>query len=108
VVDLWNTKNAAYLDLGSVAERCLVVAYEEILRDPAAFLSSVSSHLIARGNDFVWSLPSTKGDKMTFEQYREKYTERDICESTSARDVKYIRDLIDETVMQAFGYRWTG
>jgi hypothetical protein len=108
VVDLWNAKNAAYLDLASVAERCLVLAYEEILRDPAAFLSSVGSHLITRGNEIIWSLPSTKGDKMTFEQYREKYNESSICESTSARDLEYIRDRVDENVMQAFGYRWTG
>jgi hypothetical protein len=106
VVDLWNRKNAAFRDLGSAAERCLVVAYEEILRDPGGFLSSAGSHLIARGKDYVWSIPSTKGDDMTFEQYRQKYRELNVHGSTSARDLEFIRDRIDESVMQAFGYLW--
>ncbi|HTT82544.1 MAG TPA: hypothetical protein VMF67_03600 [Rhizomicrobium sp.] len=106
VVDLWNVKNAAFRDLESVAQRCLVVAYEEILRDPAGFLSSAGSHLIARGKDYVWSFPSTKGDAMTFEQYRRKYLEQNICGSTSTGDLEFIRGRIDETVMRGFGYRW--
>jgi hypothetical protein len=106
VVDLWNAKNAAFQNLGSVAERCLVVAYEEILRNPAGFLDSVGSHLVARGNEFVWSLPATKGDSMSFEQYRQKYLEQNICGTISAEDLECIRDRIDETVMAAFGYGW--
>jgi hypothetical protein len=106
VVDLWNVKNASLLDLETVAERCLVVAYEEILRDPESFLSSAGSHLIARGRDYIWSLPSTKGDGITFEQYRQKYREQNICGSLSAPDMVFIQDRIDKSVMQAFGYRW--
>lgn len=106
VVELWNKKNAAFLDLRSQTERCQIAAYEEILRDPAGFLSSVGSHLVPRREDFVWSLPSTKKDDMTFEQYRQKYDEQNVCRSTSAADLEFIQDRIDATVMQAFGYHW--
>ncbi len=106
VVELWNRKNATFQDLRSLADRCLILAYEEILNDPAGFLSSVSGHLIARGNDFVWSFPSTKGDSMTFEQYRKKYQEQDFCNDIPAKDMDFIRDRIDENLMSAFGYSW--
>lgn len=106
VVELWNVKNAAFRDLESEAVKCLIVAYEEILRDPAGFLASVANHLIPRGREFVWSFPSTKKDEMTFDEYKEKYAEHNFCRTASADDLEFIRGRADRNVMEAFGYRW--
>jgi hypothetical protein len=106
VVGLWNVKNAAYRNLQNVVANCRVVAYEDILRNPSEFLADIGSSLFPKRLKFVWSLPSTKGERTTFEEYRQKYELRNICRTISAGDLEFIGARIDREVMTAFGYRW--
>jgi len=106
VVHLWNRKNLAFQTLPGSTERCIVTAYEHILAQPADFLHGIARYLHRRDNALIWSLPSTKGENMTFESYRRKYDLMRICGSVSTEDLEYIRELADPQVMRAFGYRW--
>jgi hypothetical protein len=106
VVDLWNVKNAAFATLAARTERCVLVAYEQILLAPSGFFDSVGRHLIARRRDIEWSLPSTKGDDMSFESYRAKYRMDGIAVDIPEDDLAFIKKRIDPELMKAFGYRW--
>jgi hypothetical protein len=106
VVDLWNMKNAAFQKLRSVAAKCLVIPYEALLQDPARFLQQVSAHLVSKRDEHVWSLPSTKGDGMTFEQYREKYKTETVCRSISKEDLLFMAGRVHLPTMREFGYSW--
>jgi hypothetical protein len=106
VVELWNVKNTAFQRLRETADKCVVIAYEEIMRDPHAFLTRLGAYLIPKTEKFVWSLPSTKGDAMSFEDYREKCDIREICRHVSVQDLEFVKARIDGDVMAAFGYEW--
>ncbi len=105
VVELWNLKNAAYARLPKIADRSIVIAYEEILRNPQAFLAKVGQYLLPSRSEFIWSLPSTKGDSLRFDDYRDKYDLSKIGEMASAEDLRFIEDRVDRDVMSAFDYR---
>jgi hypothetical protein len=105
VVDLWNIKNAAYARLPVIASKCIVVAYEEILRDPERFLNSLGNYLLAKRSSYIWSLPSSKGDPFSFEDYREKYDLTTLRHSISEEDFQFISHRIDPTVLHIFGYQ---
>lgn len=107
VVELWNAKNAAYARLPTIASRCIVIAYEEILRDPRAFLSKVGQYLLPIRGEFSWDLASTKGDGLSFEDYRMKYLSKS-DPIVSAEDLEFIKARLDGNVMRAFGYQLDG
>ena len=106
VVELWNAKNSAFLNLSTIVDRCIVVAYERILEDPAGFLDRVACHLLSTREKYVWSLASTKGDETTFEEYREKYLTERIDDAISADDLEFVRQRIDFDLLESFGYTW--
>lgn len=106
VIDLWNVKNAAFQNLTNLVEQCIVVAYEDILRDPSGFLADVRRYLLPKREEFVWSLASTKGDGTTFEGYREKNDIRTLCRATPLKQIEFIEARIDQRVMSSFGYGW--
>jgi hypothetical protein len=106
VIDLWNCKNRAYQDLPNETEKCLITAYEDILAEPARFMDRVAEHLFRRNKSFVWELPSSKGETMTFEDYRTKYDVKTLCSTISIEDVEYIKANADPKVMAAHGYYW--
>ncbi|HEX4160550.1 MAG TPA: hypothetical protein VHY79_18935, partial [Rhizomicrobium sp.] len=107
-VELWNLKNAAFRDLADCSSKNIVLAYEQILMRPRWFLKQVGAHLIPVRKKFVWSLSSTKGDDMTFEEYQKKYLTQDIAEGILPDDMAFIRDRIDQELMKFFGYEWSG
>lgn len=106
VVKLWNVKNAAIRDLPSITDRCIVIAYEDILQDPSGFLTRVGNYVFAKREKFVWSIPSTKDDGTSFEEYRAKYDLRNIYRDISSEDFEYIKARIDGRVLAAFRYEW--
>ena len=105
-VDLWNVKNAGFVRVRSIAKHCIVTSYENVLADPAGFLSGVANHLLTRKDEFEWSLPSTKGTDADFEDYRRKYELARVCEKVSTEDLDFIRQRVDPAVMEAFAYEW--
>jgi len=104
VVDLWNLKNAAFAKLGESTSQCIVVAYEDILKDPQGFLAKAGRFLAARNSTFVWSLPSTKHDGATFEDYRQKYDQKNIAQMAPPGDLAFIAARADRSLMARFGY----
>jgi hypothetical protein len=106
VVDLWNEKNAAFRELSAGSRKSVVVAYEQILREPRQFLQEIGNHLIRSRRKFVWSISSTKGDEMSFDEYRSKYLTEDVAEGILPDDMEFIRSRIDPGLMNFFGYEW--
>jgi hypothetical protein len=105
MVELWNAKNAAFARLPAIAGRCIVIAYEEILNNPQAFLSRISQYLLPMGSEFVWDLPSTKKDGLSFEEYRTKYDLSRSSQIVSAEDLEFINARLDRDVLRTFGYQ---
>lgn len=105
-IDMWNIKNAAFVDLRSIVRKFIVTAYEDVLRNPAAFIKQIADHLLVKTDEPIWALPSTKGDGITFDEYREKYTSGNIFEGVSGEDKRFIKSRIDGMLMDTFGYKW--
>lgn len=105
-LDMWNVKNEAYVGLGFIGPKHVAIAYEDVLRDPLLFLKKIGNYLLPKTNDPEWSLPSTKGDHMTFDQYREKYLSGNIFEALSAEDAIFMKSRISAKLMKTLGYEW--
>jgi hypothetical protein len=105
-VELWNAKNAAFFRLKESAAKCIVIAYEEVLREPSQFMAELNKYLLATKKKFVWALPSTKGDDSTFEDYRDKYPMDGVVKGISPDDLEFVKGRVDPELMAGFGYRW--
>lgn len=105
VVELWNVKNAAYRKLTDVNRRAIVISYEDILRDPESFLKRIEEHIPAEGV-FTWQLESTKGDELSFDDYRAKYEIGNVLAKIDPDDLQYVKERADADVMRGFGYAW--
>jgi hypothetical protein len=104
VIDLWNLKYRAFLDLKTKPLKTLVVTYEALMHDPGAFLARVEEHLLKKVEDFTWDLPSTKGDAMDFEDYQQKYELKNVASLCSPEDFAFIMSRVDAAVMEELGY----
>jgi hypothetical protein len=104
VIDLWNIKNAAYTQLPKIAEKSIIISYENLIKNPQGFLREVGNYLLPNKHLFFWTLPSTKKDDMSFDQYRAKYDLRNIANGISASDFQFILNRVDAGLMEYFGY----
>jgi len=104
-VELWNRKNAAYLELGK-AFRCANVVYEELVADPTAGVAAIAAalELGRRRGDVVNVEESTKGDDQSFASYRDHYVNERWRAELSADAVRRVNERLDRGVCERFGY----
>lgn len=104
-IDLWNRKNAAYLEMQQHF-RVVNVRYEDLLVDIEPVLSLLEGKFILprKAAHFVNVEHSTKNDPKTYDNYRDYYLGEQWKSLISDQAIAIIRSKIDRDVIREFGY----
>ncbi len=104
-VDVWNHKNASYLQLKD-GFPALNLKYEDILMSPEGIINTISQEFSFRTkmNDFKNREKSTKEKSKDFSFYRDYYLEEKWREKLSTTAIEIINESLDDGVIQQFGY----
>ena len=108
-VDLWNRKNAAYLELARKID-VVSLRYEELVMDPRQAVAKVAERLGVDhdSTSFENVSESTKGDAMTFDSYQSYYAENRWKDQLDARSLAFINRQLDHDLRERLGYELIG
>jgi hypothetical protein len=103
-IELWNIKNASYLNLSVF--RWLPLTTEEILKDPERAIDKVCSTLDIprRSSQFINIEKSTKDGSKNYSFYRKYYMDEEWRNELSEHAISIINRAVDADVMSRFGY----
>jgi hypothetical protein len=105
-IDLWNQKNAAYLQLHQQFPT-LNIRYEDLLSDPQGAMEAVSN-IASCGwklRPFVNVEHSTKRGSKDFSFYQRYYLEEQWKEQLSSRAIRIINERLNDEIVEAFRYK---
>jgi len=103
-IDLWNKKNASYLQLDGI--NSLNIKTEYIYQDPIDIINKISDrfHIHKISNEFENYTLSTKDENKDFTYYRRYYLEEMWRDSISKDAISIIGESVDKNLMNHFGY----
>jgi hypothetical protein len=105
-IELWNIKMAGYVRLMGIAENILHIRYEDLLADFDAQMDRISEYIPKITAGYGNVRRSVKAsDNLRFEDYQRRYKNQKIKADYKNRDLEYIYRKVDDTVMDALGYR---
>lgn len=106
-VALWNTKNAAYLELrAQFPEIVYPITYEELMSDPVLILDQLCDafHLSKKQDVPVLIESSTKGDDLSFSDYQSYYLKEVWKKELTKEAIIEINQRLDLAVLSQFNY----
>lgn len=109
-VDLWNIKNASYMQLDN-KHPVVHLSFEELLLDPEQLLKSISdlSSCKWKLEKFINYDQSTKESSKDSNYYRDYYLNEKWKEEFSTQAIETVNARLDDQVMDFFRYhRWDG
>ena len=107
-VDLWNRKNAAYLELASALPTLLLRTDELVLR-PEAVIERIALRFgLERRGAFVDDPRSSKGDGRSQAAIRRGYAEQGWRAEWDAASAAEVRRRLDATLVERFGFESAG
>ena len=104
-IDLWNIKVRSYCDFVANNERAIIVRYEDMLADPAAFFSRVGALGVPmrRRQELV---DSNKRGELTLDRYRTKYSDENMRTSIPLAVREAVQQRADSDLVERLGYRF--
>lgn len=107
-IELWNTKNASYLQLQDLGG--LKLTTESIIDKPEAIINTLSAHfsISRRNHQFLNYEKSTKDSSKNSAYYRDYYLNERWRDDLSDVAVATINKSLDMTIMKQFGYKLIG
>lgn len=104
-IDLWNMKNASYID-GLSGYSVLHLRYEDILENPAKIIGDIHKKFMIplKQERFINFLESTKNDRMDHSDYREYYLLEKWKNHLTPNAIKVINKRISFELMTYFNY----
>ncbi|MFT6665724.1 MAG: hypothetical protein ACJA05_002595 [Porticoccus sp.] len=105
-MDMWNKKNRSYAELCNYAQG-LTIPYESILSAPDVWLQLIQDRfsLVKKAACSVNINEDVKGGKNNLAFYKDYYLNRRWLEKLTLDQISRINQSLDESVMQAFGYK---
>lgn len=104
-VEIWNQKTRSYFDLAAQADNVTILKYEDLLRDEMGAMDALATS---------WGLPqvnavqsvdaSTKGDKLSYNDYQDYYLSEKWRAKLSADDVATVNAALDHDLVKRAGY----
>jgi hypothetical protein len=104
-VQLWNEKNASYVGLEQHFS-AVRLRYEDLVLNPAETIDQIAKRLKIRkkSDQFINLEESTKQDASTFSDYQQYYLREQWRTKLSTTAIARINSLLDENVVQLYGY----
>ena len=108
-IEMWNIKNKSYIDL-SKKYNVKNIRYEDLLNDFNSLLSKLSDFfdIDKKFDSFKNVGKSTKGDKKDFDFYKNYYLNELWKDKLSDDSIDIINSILDESVLDFFGYKKIG
>jgi hypothetical protein len=105
-VELWNQKNASYLQLPKRFS-VLNLRYEDLLGDPIGTIEIIASLCSCRrkGHAFTNIGYSTKNTDQTFAFYQDYYLREQWKKELLPGDIKIINEFLNDDILEAFQYQ---
>ncbi len=103
-VDMWNKKNAAYLDLNRHFP-CANLRYEDLLKDPEREIRAVAGICRVPMQRFHNITQSTKEKDKNYDFYRQYYLEQKWKTQLDRTSIEFINRYADRGLMRRFNYR---
>lgn len=104
-IDLWNIKVRSYFDFSANNERVMIVRYEDMLADPAAFFARVGALGVPmrRRQEIVGS---DKRGELSLEEYRDKYSDENMRASVPLAVREAVEKRADAELVERLGYKF--
>jgi len=104
-VQLWNEKNASYIELEQNFP-AIRLRYEDVLLNPSETIDQISERLKVRkiSDQFMNLEESTKRDASTFSDYQQYYLREQWRTKLSTTAISRINELLDENLVRFYGY----
>ncbi len=103
-VDLWNRKNASYLELEAHGINVLNLTYEELVVDPASLIRRIGRKSGHEITDFQNVKKSTKEKGKDFDYYQDYYQNERWREKLTPEALQEINRHLDPELMRRFNY----
>lgn len=107
-IDLWNNKNASYLNLQNYVERHLIIMYEDLLSNPEEVISSMAQKFEFKkrfsrfkNQDNYISEKGIKSKKF----HRKYYLTESWKKEFTKNDIEFINSRLDHNLMQQLNYQ---
>lgn len=101
---LWNLKVQSYFELLGVSPHVVIIKYEDFLLDPATTARNFDCFLLRATDDLIVEDKSTKGDAMTYQDYKNELLNRNITELINKEDIEFINSHLNSSLMDKIGY----
>jgi len=105
-VELWNSKNRAFLDLSLSNLPAMLLRYEDVLANPEAAVEKISRGFqLKRQGQFRGVYLSAKGDKgRKFDDFQLYYLKEKWRDELMQREVEFINRFLDADLCRDLGY----
>lgn len=106
-VEVWNRKGRGYLELRAQAARCLILPYEDFLRDEAAIVARLADHFGLQrlpGHQPVVSGVKRSNRAVTREAYLDYYLKERWKDELTPENIIYINGLLDFDLVANLDY----
>lgn len=105
-IDLWNTKNASYLQLKKeFPDRCILLTYESLVRDPEEAIGLISRQFsLSMITPFNNMVVSSKKNGKFFTDYQDYYLKKRWRKRLVQDDIEFINAKLDFHLLDFYGY----
>lgn len=105
-VELWNAKNAAYLELKKAfPERTVNLRYEDLLAEPNKILAEVAKKFGLQVSDSFQNITaSTKKDEKSFSDYQNYYLNEEWKAKLKPEDIELVNARLRPELVKHFDY----
>lgn len=105
-VELWNRKVRSYFEFVARNPRAIIVKYEDLLADPDLIYRRLSEELGVPLRRRQKMVGSNKRDELTFEEYREKYSDANMRRVIPEGVREAVERRADPELVARLGYRF--
>ena len=105
-IQLWNKKVDSYLQLkNEYKDKVFLIKYESLLENPNETLEKISKALgLSKFPEFKNIISSTKGDDMSYLEYKNYYLNKEWMADLSSIDLELINKGLDKQLLSLFSY----
>lgn len=104
-VDIWNSKNGAYLSMCDNGFSVANIRYEDLIADPQQTIWSLAEKFRLEHNPLFRNIvESTKGEELGFSDYQRYYLTEAWRNKLSDEAIALINARLDKDVVSRFGY----
>ncbi|MEL6819636.1 MAG: hypothetical protein AAFP80_13390 [Pseudomonadota bacterium] len=102
--ELWSLKSGSYVKAAAELKNAVLVRYEDLVSAPDDFVLRLAQKGLVLPDDYELPHKSTKGDKLTFDDYAKRAQSYDPKQDFSSKSLEVIAGQLDPEIVKALDY----